>query len=594
MLNNSRRCLRRLLAPAFVLLCAAPSPTLAQHLVSWGRDDFGVVSNTPTGSGYTMVEASGRFSLALWADGSIVAWGEDSFGQVSSAPVGTGFLDIATGGDHALALRADGTLVSWGLDSDGQVSLTPQGNQFVQVAAAPGYSMALRSDGTIEAWGYDSWTIVSNPPTGAAFAAITCGEAHAMALRSNGSIESWGSNYYGQVSNTPTGSGYTDIAEAYWASVALSANGTVMAWGGDIPELVNDAPTGTGFVRVAGGGRHMLALAFDGTISTWGRDNNGEVSSTPGGGGYTDIAAGSYHCVAIRGGSNPHLPVHNISGATLETYSNIQTAIDAAADGDTLLVAEGEYAPFTIDGKSLSIFAPFQEASIPLIGGVPIQIRNLGPQQRVVISGLDVHSDPGGVGWGARALRLQQNQGYVYIQDSKFELPIQSYFDFDCTSPSGQPGTTVLNSDRVAFSSCEFTGRGGSHSDDWCSDIGAWSTAGTPAVHCVGSTMTFFQCVMVGGSGGGSSATGTEVGGAGLSLQDSRAFLLGTNALGGSGGTDDAGTPYSSGGPGVVMAMQSELRYIDSTLLGGWGGRGWSSGERSGHQPRDPRHGPIA
>ena len=51
-------------------------------IVSWGFDSsYGLISNTPTESGFSDIAAGERHSLALTANGSIVAWGYDFYGQ---------------------------------------------------------------------------------------------------------------------------------------------------------------------------------------------------------------------------------------------------------------------------------------------------------------------------------------------------------------------------------------------------------------------------------------------------------------------------------------------------------------------------------
>ena len=95
--------------------------------------------------GFVDVSAGGGYhSMALAADGSIEAWGLDEFGQVSDTPTGTGFLDIAAGYYHSMALAADGSIVSWGYDSYGEVSNTPTGNNFEAVFARGSTNYALR------------------------------------------------------------------------------------------------------------------------------------------------------------------------------------------------------------------------------------------------------------------------------------------------------------------------------------------------------------------------------------------------------------------------------------------------------------------
>jgi len=82
---------------------------VAGSIVAWGNDDYGQVSNTPTGTGFTAIASGANHGYALRADGSIAAWGSDELGQVSNTPTGTGFTAIASGFSHGYALRAEQT-----------------------------------------------------------------------------------------------------------------------------------------------------------------------------------------------------------------------------------------------------------------------------------------------------------------------------------------------------------------------------------------------------------------------------------------------------------------------------------------------------
>ena len=77
--------------------------------------------------------------------------------------------------------------------------------------------------------------------------------------------------------------------------------------------------------------------------------------------------------------------VRNVNQPDL-VYPGIQEAIDAASEGDILIVAGGSYSPFTIDGLSLSVIVHGNQA---LISGT-VQVVNLEPYQTVYLSGLTV------------------------------------------------------------------------------------------------------------------------------------------------------------------------------------------------------------
>jgi hypothetical protein len=104
-----------------------------------------MVSNTPTGGGFTAITAGGKTSMAIRSDGTLVSWGLSGNGQVSGMPTGSGFTAVATGGDYSVAISSDGTLVHWGGDPFLQGINTPTGGGFTAVAAGVDHSVAIRA-----------------------------------------------------------------------------------------------------------------------------------------------------------------------------------------------------------------------------------------------------------------------------------------------------------------------------------------------------------------------------------------------------------------------------------------------------------------
>ena len=59
-----------------------------------------------------------RHSVAVRSDGSLVSWGNDDDGQVSNTPTGALFFMATAGANFSVALKIDGSLVSWGIDNE--------------------------------------------------------------------------------------------------------------------------------------------------------------------------------------------------------------------------------------------------------------------------------------------------------------------------------------------------------------------------------------------------------------------------------------------------------------------------------------------
>jgi alpha-tubulin suppressor-like RCC1 family protein len=288
-----------------------------------GLSDVGVVA----------VEAGGRHSLALTADGQVWAWGGDDNRQLGnsaetetrqttlqgvpisstryrSTPLPVTGLDdveaIAAGGSHNLALTADGTVWGWGANNRGQLGNgQPTGGQ-------------------------EEPTAVVDPADGGAFGdveALAAGASHSLALRRDGSVWAWGYNNHGELGN------------------GVSTTQNLLVDGQPVPTQVIDPAVGdpqrpfTGVSDIAAGGNFSLALK-DGHAWGWGSsydDTPVRIEAVPG--RVTDMAAGSDFGVLRRAdgslwataGSNSHGQLGD--GTTQRRTEPVRVkAIDSVAD----------------------------------------------------------------------------------------------------------------------------------------------------------------------------------------------------------------------------------------------------------------------
>ncbi|MCJ7819152.1 MAG: PKD domain-containing protein, partial [Syntrophales bacterium] len=280
--------------------------------------------------------ASGNYSLALKATGTVVGWGGDFDGQ-SSPPEGlTDVVAITAGLFHGLALRSDGTVVGWGSNESGQTS-PPEGLTDVVAITAGGYhSLALASDGTLVSWG-DNYEGQSSPPEGLTdVVAIAAGWVHSLALKADGTVVGWGNNMYGQVSPPADLTDVVAIAAGIFHSLALKADGTVVGWGWN-DYLQATPPDGlTDVLAIAAGGYRGLALKDDGTVVGWG-DYSAPVPPPEELNNVVAIAAGWYHSLALLAPNEP--PISNPNGPYLGAIGmeiNFDGAASSDPDGDPL------------------------------------------------------------------------------------------------------------------------------------------------------------------------------------------------------------------------------------------------------------------
>ena len=112
---NSRRVITRVL-----MLCALfilPRSGFAQEAVLTGTitDSSGGVLpgvtitavHTASGNNFVAVCAGNNQNVALRSDGSLISWGRDSYGAVSQTPTSHDFIMASSGDVHSLALRSD-------------------------------------------------------------------------------------------------------------------------------------------------------------------------------------------------------------------------------------------------------------------------------------------------------------------------------------------------------------------------------------------------------------------------------------------------------------------------------------------------------
>ena len=278
-------------------------------VVAWGYGGSGQ-SYVPAGvRGARALAGGDGFTLALKSDGTVVGWGNNYYGEIS-VPAGlNNVVAIAASAQHSLALRSSGEVLAWGAWGDDPLreSSAPSDlTNAVAIATGPHHSIAIRSDGTVETWG-DPWLGWYWPPYGLSnVVAIAAGGDYSLALKADGTIEAWGYSIFDETTFPSSLSGVVAIAACYTTCAALKSDGAVVTWGDS-----HAVPAGlSNVVAIATGGYRYLALKSDGSIVTWGQ--NGLVLSD--------------------------VPTNNTPDVAL------QETVDAASDGDTILVAPGQYA----------------------------------------------------------------------------------------------------------------------------------------------------------------------------------------------------------------------------------------------------------
>jgi len=226
-------------------------------------------------------------------------------------------------------------------------------------------------------------------------------------------------------------------------------------------------------------------------------------------------------------------------------FVNLQTAVDYALEGDTLLIKDGTYGGFHIDGKSLTLVA--EEGASATVNSLA-EVTNLLVGQAVHLKGLKFQST------ASDALHLTDCTGVVELESCQVHgangpasvgirlESVESVLMFRCSIRGGdlnQPvvldGTTSHGGDAIVSTDsnlflvrCEVEGESGSNMDTYPGDGGD----GGLGAHVLGGTFFAQDSSIQGGHGG--KGFGTLVIGCGDGGNGNQGVLMEMDSVSGS------------------------------------------------------------
>ncbi|MCK6446440.1 MAG: hypothetical protein L6Q99_08630 [Planctomycetes bacterium] len=243
----------------------------------------------------------------------------------------------------------------------------------------------------------------------------------------------------------------------------------------------------------------------------------------------------------------------------LGSFTTFQAAIDAASDGDTLLVAAGTYnGNFTIDAKSLTLLG----SGVVQVNG-KARVQNVAANVVVALVELRI-TGPNVSGSGAplHALELTNCAGNLRLQD----CTIVGGKPNDSFSGAGVCGDAVVATGcpRVMLVRSTVTGGYAGYFS------GYQAVRGGNAITSTNSALALWSCTVRGGKGSDETWPSGGDGGDALALQGWGAFVSGGSIQGGSGGGGDyiGCTTSGNGGNGVVITG-AQLDLLDVSVLAG-------------------------
>lgn len=253
-------------------------------------------------------------------------------------------------------------------------------------------------------------------------------------------------------------------------------------------------------------------------------------------------------------------------------FSEIQAAVDAAADGDTVLVQSGIYAGFSIVNKGVSVVA---DSNLVIVSG-GVDVHFLAPAQFVVLRGLSIRNpktDP---------VRIYKNAGWVWIDSCTLAMSPSVNLDVGY-SLDGTNGVEAWDCALLTFSQCWIEGgRGASIAEGFDSGNGGHGLFARNA------TVNAFESQFFGGQGSDAywsdGADGGD-GGYGVIVSDGDLFASGCTLRGGDGGWgggaqsefDLCGVGGDGGHALETQVGSPAARLLTSVLIPGEGGPGGST-----------------
>lgn len=242
----------------------------------------------------------------------------------------------------------------------------------------------------------------------------------------------------------------------------------------------------------------------------------------------------------------------------------LQEAIDAAQEGDTLLVREGSYGPAVVDGKGLALVAD-SHATVSVFGGLLVKGTALG--QTVVVAGIRVRgADEGDLQYDA--LLVTDCDGCVRISN----VLALGGNAFDGASAPGGDALHVERSARVTVVATKLLGGAGQTTLN-----GGDSSRGGEGLELIDAEVVLEQCTVRGGAGGPGDAFGSGdlagPGGDAVVVAQSDLIASGSTCTGGDGASDGFLDCRPGGAALVVDGASAVATLLDVTLVGGAGGQ---------------------
>lgn len=203
--------------------------------------------------------------------------------------------------------------------------------------------------------------------------------------------------------------------------------------------------------------------------------------------------------------ATPRADVRILDDPSSSGYVYLQDAVDAAQDGDTLVLGQGTYTSASIDGKGLVLMAA--SPGLAEIEGT-LSIRNLPKGGLILLGGLSITGGTGSLD-GEPAVILENNTGPVRIIDCAFVGGVGRQV---VETDQGEGGDAVqcFGNAQVAIHGSLLTGGAGG-GDPSGAQFDCHGGNGGLGLNSSNSAVAFDTCTVTGGRGGHCGARGVRV-----------------------------------------------------------------------------------
>ncbi len=256
------------------------------------------------------------------------------------------------------------------------------------------------------------------------------------------------------------------------------------------------------------------------------------------------------------------------SGGAGVSHTIIQGAINAAADGDFILVRRGAYSGFTINGKSLTIeFEEGGAGTLSFLGSLPIvTIQNTTADQAVVLRGLQPTA-------GTIRIVAQDALGPIWLEECILEpnLPPTLGIGVFVPTPILQPALRATDCALLVLVRCVV--RGNVYSYSPAPVYADYSVPGSQGLETTQSHVVAYDSSFTGGLGKSHYPCGFGCGGSpggdGASLDGGSLFASDCTFQGGNGGN---GSSPGHGGDGLVAGPSTIVKTYNALAVAGFAG----------------------